>query len=33
LWRAERRFIPTMARARAQDMMARWEHAVTQTVL
>jgi glycerol kinase len=33
LWRAERRFLPTMARSRAQDLMARWEHAVQQTVL
>jgi glycerol kinase len=33
LWRAERRFIPTMARARAQELMAQWEHAVAQTVL
>jgi len=33
LWRAERRFLPTMARERAQELMARWEHAVAQTVL
>ena len=33
LWRAERRFLPTMARARAQELMAQWEHAVAQTVL
>lgn len=33
LWRAERRFLPTMARARAQELMAGWEHAVAQTVL
>jgi glycerol kinase len=33
LWRAERRFLPTMARARAQELMAHWEHAVAQTVL
>jgi glycerol kinase len=33
LWRAERRFIPTMARTRAQELMAQWEHAVAQTVL
>ncbi len=33
LWRAERRFIPTMERTRAQELMARWEHAVAQTVL
>ena len=33
LWRAERRFLPTMARSRAQELMAHWEHAVAQTVL
>jgi glycerol kinase len=33
LWRAERRFLPTMPRTRAQELMARWEHAVAQTVL
>jgi glycerol kinase len=33
LWRAERRFIPTMPRTRAQELMAQWEHAVAQTVL
>ncbi len=33
LWRAERRFIPTMARERAIELMAQWEHAVAQTVL
>jgi glycerol kinase len=33
LWRAERRFVPTMARSRAQELMAIWEHAVAQTVL
>jgi glycerol kinase len=33
LWRAERRFLPTLAPARAQELMARWEHAVRQTVL
>ena len=33
LWRAERRFIPTMERARAQERMQQWEHAVQQTVL
>ncbi|MCZ2441558.1 MAG: glycerol kinase GlpK [Burkholderiales bacterium] len=31
-WRAERRFHPTMPRARAAELMARWEHAVRQTV-
>ena len=33
LWRAERRFLPTMTRVRAKELMARWEHAVAQTVL
>ena len=33
LWRSERRFLPTLAPARAQELMARWEHAVRQTVL
>src|ERR1035437_9050125 len=33
LWRAERRFLPTMARSRAQELMQQWEHAVAQTVL
>ena len=33
LWRAERRFLPTMARARAQELMAHWEHAVRQATL
>jgi glycerol kinase len=32
LWRAERRFLPTLAPARAADLMARWEHAVGQAV-
>ena len=32
LWRAERRFLPTMAPERAQALMARWEHAVQQAV-
>jgi glycerol kinase len=31
-WRAERRFLPTMERARAQARMDEWEHAVRQTV-
>ena len=30
LWRADRRFMPTMERSRAQDLMAQWEHAVRQ---
>lgn len=33
LWQAERRFEPTMARERAAERMAAWEHAVQQTVL
>ena len=33
LWRSERRFLPTLATQRAQELMARWEHAVRQTVL
>ena len=31
LWRAERRFTPTMGADRAQELMARWDHAVRQT--
>jgi len=33
LWRAEKRFEPTMSPARAQELMAGWEHAVRQTTL
>lgn len=33
LWRAERRFLPTLSAARAQECMARWEHAVRQAAL
>jgi glycerol kinase len=33
LWRAERTFTPTLARAQAQALMARWEHTVAQAVL
>jgi glycerol kinase len=33
LWRSERRFLPTLDRPRAQELMERWEHAVLQTVL
>ncbi|MBT0570008.1 glycerol kinase GlpK [Curvibacter sp. CHRR-16] len=33
LWRAERRFLPTMAPERAQKRMAAWEHAVRQATL
>ena len=30
LWRCERRFLPTMTRARAAELMMQWEHAVRQ---
>ncbi|QEI04791.1 glycerol kinase GlpK [Pigmentiphaga aceris] len=30
LWRVERRFMPTMGRAQAEEAMARWERAVRQ---
>ena len=30
LWRAERRFMPTLDRSRAGERMAQWEHAVRQ---
>jgi glycerol kinase len=33
LWRAERRFLPTMASKDAHEHLQRWEHAVQQTVL
>jgi glycerol kinase len=33
LWRAERRFLPTLDTQRAKELMVRWEHAVRQTVL
>ncbi|WP_394787962.1 glycerol kinase GlpK [Rhodoferax sp.] len=33
LWRADRRFLPTLGTQRAAELMARWEHAVRQTVL
>ena len=32
LWRAERTFTPQLAPARAAELMAKWEHAVRQTV-
>jgi glycerol kinase len=32
LWQAERRFEPALSRARAEEMMARWDHAVRQTM-
>ena len=31
LWKAERRFVPTLDKARADALMARWEQAVRQT--
>lgn len=31
-WRVERRFLPTLSRAEAAARMARWEHAVRQTL-
>ncbi len=31
-WQVERRFLPTLARERAAELMARWERAVRQTV-
>lgn len=33
LWRSERRFLPTLESSRANELMARWEHAVKQTSL
>jgi glycerol kinase len=30
LWKVERRFMPTMGRAQAEESMARWERAVRQ---
>ncbi|MBP7351391.1 MAG: glycerol kinase GlpK [Comamonas sp.] len=33
LWKAERHFVPTLEHDRAQELMARWEHAVAQTAL
>ncbi len=33
LWRAQRRFLPTLPAERARELMERWEHAVRQTVL
>jgi glycerol kinase len=32
-WQVERRFLPTLSRERAQELMQRWEHAVAQTTL
>jgi glycerol kinase len=33
LWRADRRFMPALDRARAGELMWRWEHAVRQATL
>ena len=33
LWKAERRFLPTLGSDRAADLMAQWEHAVRQATL
>jgi glycerol kinase len=33
LWQAEKYFLPTMASERANELMARWEHAVRQAAL
>ena len=33
MWRAERKFLPTLGADRAGELMARWEQAVRQTVL
>ena len=33
LWKAERRFMPTLGPERAGELMARWEHAVRQATL
>ena len=33
LWKAERRFLPTLAAERAAELMARWDHAVRQATL
>ncbi|MEJ8822144.1 glycerol kinase GlpK [Variovorax humicola] len=32
LWKVERRFLPTWSRAQADEAMARWEHAIRQTI-
>jgi len=32
-WQVERRFVPTLSRERAQELMQRWEHAVAQATL
>jgi glycerol kinase len=33
LWQAQRRFLPTLPRERAAELMGRWEHAVRQATL
>jgi glycerol kinase len=32
MWRAERRFLPTLSSSHASELMEQWEHAVRQTV-
>jgi glycerol kinase len=31
-WKVQRRFLPTLARDKAAERMAQWEHAVRQAV-
>ncbi len=33
LWRADRRFLPTLEKSKSDELMARWEHAVRQAAL
>ena len=33
LWQVQRRFVPSIDRSRASELMQRWEHAVSQTVV
>jgi glycerol kinase len=33
LWKSQRRFLPTLSRDRAAELMARWEHAVRQATV
>ena len=33
LWQVQRRFVPNIDRSRASELMQRWEHAVSQTVV
>jgi glycerol kinase len=32
-WQQDRRFLPTLPRERASELMQRWEHAVAQATL